>query len=118
MYDCDRARSILKLVKKVKKTDHAFTVATILSTRFFDLMTHPVAKTVIQHCLILFRCDANQVLYESAIYHCQELATHKVGCRSINDLINTINAGPQRLTLLNRIAIASTSLAHDPYGYY
>ncbi|KAL0443018.1 UNVERIFIED_CONTAM: Pumilio18 [Sesamum latifolium] len=109
--------SIIKLIRKVKRSPHAFAIARILSTRFMDIMTHPTARNVIVQCLVLFRSQPNEVLYENAIYHFRDLAIHEVGCRSLNDCISLIG-GEQRITLLNHIADVSDYLSYDPYGNY
>ncbi|XP_011096144.2 pumilio homolog 18-like [Sesamum indicum] len=111
------ASSIIKLIRKVKRTPHAFAIARLLSTRFMDIMTHPTARNVIVQCLVLFRSQPNEILYENAIYHFRDLAIHDVGCRSLNDCINLIG-GEQRITLLNHIADVSDYLSYDPYGNY
>ncbi|KAL0398855.1 UNVERIFIED_CONTAM: putative pumilio21 [Sesamum radiatum] len=72
---------------------------------------------VIVQCLVLFRSQPNEILYENAIYHFRDLATHEVGCRSLNDCISLIG-GEQRITLLNHIADISDYLSYDPYGNY
>ncbi|GER44888.1 pumilio family protein [Striga asiatica] len=110
-------KSIVKLINKVKKSRHAFILTRILSTRFFDLMTDNTARKVIQQCFMLFGHEPNEILYERTIVHCRELATHKIGCRSLNECIDTIT-GRQRSKLLNDIADASEYLSIDPYGNY
>ncbi|CAA0815427.1 Putative pumilio homolog 8- chloroplastic [Striga hermonthica] len=110
-------KSIGKLINKVKKSRHAFILTQILSTRFFDLMTDNTARKVIQQCFMLLGHEQNEILYERTIVLCRELATHKIGCRSLNECIDTI-AGRQRSILLNDIADASEDLSIDPYGNY
>ncbi|KAL0398877.1 UNVERIFIED_CONTAM: putative pumilio21 [Sesamum radiatum] len=109
--------SIIKLIRKVKRSPHAFAIARLLSSRFMDIMTHPTARNVIVQCLVLFRSQTNEILYENAIYHFRDLAIHEVGCRSLNDCISLIG-GEQRITLLNHIADVSDYLSYDPYGNY
>ncbi|CAI9760237.1 unnamed protein product [Fraxinus pennsylvanica] len=111
------ANSIQRLIKKVKKTSEAFMVTRILSTGFYALMTHHIARHVIQQCLNLLGNQPNEILYELAIYYFQELATHEVGCISLNECINSIS-GSQRTTLLDRIANVAAYLSNDPYGHY
>ncbi|GFQ01610.1 putative pumilio homolog 8 chloroplastic [Phtheirospermum japonicum] len=109
--------SITKLIRKLKKSDHAFTVTAILSTKFLELMTDHNGRQVIQTCFILFRHEPNEILYEKTINHCHYLAMHKVGCRALNDCISTIS-GQQRSRLLDSIAGISDILCDDPYGNY
>ncbi|CAA3009497.1 pumilio homolog 12-like [Olea europaea subsp. europaea] len=111
------ANSIQRLIKKVKKTSEAFMVTRILSTGFYELMTHHIARHVIQQCLNLIGNQPNEILYELAIYYFQELATHEVGCISLNECINSIS-GSQRTTLLDHIANVAAYLSNDPYGNY
>ncbi|KAL2235751.1 UNVERIFIED_CONTAM: putative pumilio 21 [Sesamum indicum] len=103
---------------KVKKSSpHAMAMTRVLSARFMDIMTHPTARDVILQCLLLFPTQLNEVLYEKAILHFQDLAVHEVGCRSLNDCIAHID-GDQRVRLLNHIADVSDFLSYDPYGNY
>ncbi|KAL0296480.1 UNVERIFIED_CONTAM: putative pumilio19 [Sesamum radiatum] len=45
MYGLDRASSIVKLIRKVKKSSpHAMAMTRVLSNRFMDIMTHPTAR--------------------------------------------------------------------------
>ncbi|XP_057765049.1 putative pumilio homolog 8, chloroplastic [Salvia miltiorrhiza] len=110
------ANSICKLIQRVKKSSHAFTITQILSTQFLAIMTHEIARSVIQTCFDCF-LHHNQVLYEKAILHCQELATDKVGCISLNEAVGKIS-GEQRSRLLKGIADCSAELSNHPYGNY
>ncbi|KAK4400201.1 hypothetical protein Sango_1126200 [Sesamum angolense] len=117
-FDQQGASSIVKLIRKVKKSSpHAMAMTRVLSNRFVDIMTHPTARDVILQCLLHFPTQPNEVLYEKAILHFQDLATHEVGCRSLNDCIAVIG-GDQRVQLLNQIADVSDFLSYDPYGNY
>ncbi|KAL6546837.1 hypothetical protein OROMI_022558 [Orobanche minor] len=109
--------SIVKLIRKLKRSHHAFTVTRILSPRSVEMMTDRTARQVIQTCFIMFSHKPNEILYEGTIIHCHYLATHKVGCRSLNDCISTI-AGEQRSRLLDNIADSADILCDDPYGNY
>ncbi|KAL3627313.1 hypothetical protein CASFOL_028676 [Castilleja foliolosa] len=109
--------SITRLIKRLKKSPHAFTLTRIFSTKFMDFMTHNTAKQVILTCFIYFSHESNQVLYEATICNCFCLATHKVGCIALNECMSTI-VGTQRLRLLDNIAGISGILCDDPYGNY
>ncbi|CAA0817989.1 Unknown protein [Striga hermonthica] len=109
--------SMIKLIRKLKKTYHAFSITGILSTRFVEIMTDYTAREVIQTCFILFSHEPNEILYESAIENCHYLAMHKVGCISLNECISTI-PGEQRSRLLVSIADMADILCDDPYGNY
>ncbi|PIN17488.1 hypothetical protein CDL12_09852 [Handroanthus impetiginosus] len=113
------ASSIVKLIKKLKveKSCHAFTVTSILSTRFLAMMIHPMARIVIQKCFFFFGSQPNKILYEKVMLHFDVLAIHEVGCRSLNDCIYTIS-GELRAWLLNKIADVSDYLSIHPYGNY
>ncbi|KAL0427611.1 UNVERIFIED_CONTAM: putative pumilio21 [Sesamum latifolium] len=108
-FDQQGASSIVKLIRKVKKSSpHATAMTRVLSTRFIDIMTYSMARDVILQCLLLFSTQLNKVLYEKAILHFQDLAIHKVGCRSLNDCISLTDED-QRI---------SNFLSYDPYGNY
>ncbi|KAL0409140.1 UNVERIFIED_CONTAM: hypothetical protein Sradi_1848400 [Sesamum radiatum] len=90
-FDQQGASSIVKLIRKVKKSSpHAMAMTRVLSTGFVDIMTHPTARDVILQCLLQFPAQPNEVLYEKAILHFQDLAIHKVGHKSLNDCIALI----------------------------
>ncbi|KAL3820817.1 hypothetical protein ACJIZ3_006722 [Penstemon smallii] len=109
--------SIVKLIKRIKKTEHAFALTRILSTKFYAMVTHQTARIVIQQCFNLLGNRPNEVLYESTIYFFGCMATHEVGCISLNECIDTIS-GIQRLRLLFYIANIADYLSNDPYGNY
>ncbi|CAI9783978.1 unnamed protein product [Fraxinus pennsylvanica] len=111
------SNSIQKLIKKLKRTPYTYTMTRILSSRFYQIMTHDFARHVILQCLNLLDRKSNEIFYECAIHDFLALARHEVGCRSLNECINSI-AGNQRDTLLNRIAAMSDFLSNDPYGNY
>ncbi|KAL0303189.1 UNVERIFIED_CONTAM: putative pumilio19 [Sesamum radiatum] len=68
-YAHPRASSVVKLIRKVKKSSpHAMAMTRVLSTRFMDIMTHPTARDVILQCLLLFPAQPNEVLYEKALF--------------------------------------------------
>ncbi|XP_011101215.1 putative pumilio homolog 21 [Sesamum indicum] len=118
IYGLDRASSIIKLIKKVNKSlPHAMAMTRVLSTRFIDKMSHPTARDVILQCLLLFPRQPNEVLYEKVLLHFQNLAIHKVRCRSLIDCVALIR-GDQRVRLINKIADVSDYLSYDPHGNY
>ncbi|KAG6392399.1 hypothetical protein SASPL_146617 [Salvia splendens] len=110
------ASSICKLIKRVKKPSQALAITQIFSTQFLAMMTDDTAKSVIQTCFDCF-LQPNKVLYEQAILYCQDLAKDKVGCISLNELIEKISGG-ERLRLLNTIAACSAELSFHEYGNY
>ncbi|KAL7088525.1 hypothetical protein ACP275_13G132400 [Erythranthe tilingii] len=111
------ANSIMKLMVKLRKTHHAFNLTKVLSNKFLHVMTHSFGAMVIEKCLMLFGYEANKIIYEKAIIHYKQLATHKTGCRALNHCIKYIE-GEQRLKLLNLLADISDFLSFDPYGNY
>lgn len=56
-----------------------------------------------------------KMLYEKAIVSLKELATDKVGCRSLDEVMSRI-AGKQRSRLLNEIVELSYYLSYHPIG--
>ncbi|KAL1537248.1 pumilio 18-like [Salvia divinorum] len=110
------ASSICKLIKRVKKPSHALAITQIFSTRFWAIMTHETARSVMQACFDCF-LQPNKVLYEQSILYCQELAKDKVGCLSLNELIKKIS-GEERSRLLNTLAACSAELSFHEYGNY
>lgn len=100
----------------MKKPSHALAITQIFSTQFWAMMTDDIAKSVIQTCFDCF-LQPNKVLYEQAILYCQDLAKDKVGCISLNELIEKIS-GEERARLLNTIAACSAELSFHEYGNY
>ncbi|KAL0412951.1 UNVERIFIED_CONTAM: hypothetical protein Sradi_1496800 [Sesamum radiatum] len=109
-------KCIIRQTRVKKLLPYAFAMTRVLSTRFMDIMTHPMASDVILQCLILFPRQPNEVLHE-VILHFQDLAIHEVGCRSLINCITLIR-GDQRVRLLNQIADVSDYLSYDLYGNY
>ncbi|KAL0290557.1 UNVERIFIED_CONTAM: putative pumilio21 [Sesamum angustifolium] len=105
------------LIGRVLKRGKYFLSAAFAKQGFMDIMTHPTARDVILHCIILFARQPNEVLYEKVILHFHDLAIDKVGCGSLIYCIALIG-GDQRARLLDQIADVSDFLSYDPYGNY
>lgn len=56
-----RATSITRLIKRLKKSAHALSIVEILSPHFFPMMTHDIARYVIQQCFVTFPNLHNKV---------------------------------------------------------
>lgn len=100
----------------MKNPSHALAITKIFSTQFWAIMTDDTATSVMQTCFDCFH-QPNKVLYEQAILYCQELAKDKVGCISLNELIEKIS-GEERQRLLKAIAACSVELSFHEYGNY
>ncbi|KAL3820816.1 hypothetical protein ACJIZ3_006721 [Penstemon smallii] len=111
------SNSIVKLIKRIKKEDHAFTLTNILSNKFYAMMTHHEARIVIQQCLNHLRDEPNEVLYGLIIENYSHLAIHEVGYISLIECIDKIS-GYDRIMLLNRIANIADILSTHLYGSY
>ncbi|KAL0381417.1 UNVERIFIED_CONTAM: putative pumilio19 [Sesamum angustifolium] len=95
------AISMIKLIRKVKMSSpHATAMTRVLSTRFMDIMTHPMARDVILQYLILFPRQPNETKWD-VDHYCIALI-----------------GGDQRVRLLNQIADVSDFLSYYPYGNY
>ncbi|KAL0288062.1 UNVERIFIED_CONTAM: putative pumilio21 [Sesamum calycinum] len=101
--------------EEVVASCHGYDKSSVQQIRGYNDSSY--GQDVILQCLLHFPTQPNEVLYEKAILHFQDLATHEVGCRSLNECIAVIG-GDQRVRLLNQIADVSDFLSYDPYGNY
>ncbi|KAL0372847.1 UNVERIFIED_CONTAM: putative pumilio21 [Sesamum calycinum] len=101
--------------EEVVASCHGYDKSSVQQIRGYNDSSY--GQDVILQCLLHFPTQPNEVLYEKAILHFQDLATHEVGCRSLNECIALIG-GDQRVRLLNQIADVSDFLSYDPYGNY
>ncbi|KAK3034995.1 hypothetical protein RJ639_033373 [Escallonia herrerae] len=112
------SNSFQRLIKHLKRSPRMASVLTSsLATRFSELMVDRTGRHVIKQCLNFLGDQPNEALYDLAISKCRQLATHKVGCLSLNDCIDCISTS-QRKELLNRIVENADFLSKDPCGNY
>ncbi|KAK9267077.1 hypothetical protein L1049_009495 [Liquidambar formosana] len=116
-FNSNGSKSIQRLIKVLKKSPFATGLTTALATGFYLLMIHNTGRHVILQCLIHLSSEQNEVLYEAAIQHFIDLATHAVGCLSLKSCISSIS-GPHRDRLLHNISEHSVFLSQDPSGNY
>ncbi|XP_051128585.1 putative pumilio homolog 8, chloroplastic [Andrographis paniculata] len=96
------------LIRRIKKTQHAYRMTMSLSDRFWDLVTHPNSLRVVELCLIRLGTGPNEVLSMATI--CFNY------CNFITNAHGFI-CGHQRSRLLTCLAQASAYLSRDPYGW-
>nr|GLL37681.1 putative pumilio homolog 19 isoform X1 [Ipomoea trifida] len=109
--------AVQALIKKLKNSDFGFTITSILSRRFLELMTDERGRYVVQQCFNTFKPRENEVLYDAAVRYFRELATSQHGCASLNACLSCIG-GAQRAKLLTQISEHSDFLSNHPWGHY
>ncbi|XP_019191144.1 PREDICTED: putative pumilio homolog 19 isoform X2 [Ipomoea nil] len=109
--------AVQALIKKLKKSDFGFTITSILSRRFLELMTSKHGRYVVQQCFNTFKPRENEVLYDAMVRYFKELATSEHGCASLNDCLSCIG-GEHRAKLLTQISEHSDFLSNDPWGHF
>ena len=72
---------------------------------------------VVQRCLQRLCSADNQFLFDAAVEHCIEIATHKHGCCVLQRCIDH-SIGAQQQHLGAEIAANAFSLSQDAYGNY
>ncbi|XP_031101898.1 putative pumilio homolog 8, chloroplastic [Ipomoea triloba] len=109
--------AVQALIKKLKNSDFGFTITSILSRRFLELMMDERGRYVVQQCFNTFKPRENEVLYDAAVRYFRELATSQHGCASLNACLSCIG-GAQRAKLLTQISEHSDFLSNHPWGHY
>ncbi|GFZ03278.1 hypothetical protein Acr_15g0018860 [Actinidia rufa] len=112
------SQSIQFLIHWIKNTKLAIHVTQALSYKFFPLMTHTTGRYVLKHCWVFLDSSQNQILYETAIKQCIELASNPVGCISLQDCMEYMSETQQLYRLLSLITDESVRLSFDTSGNY
>lgn len=109
------SKLIKKMVKLLKRSPFIYCLVVRLYAGFYTLMMDRIGSYVLSYCLDYLDITHSALLYEAAISLCLELATHVMGCISLNNLIDKIQ-GPHRQCLLELISNNAVFLSHDPSG--
>ncbi|WCJ37001.1 pumilio 21 [Euphorbia peplus] len=104
-----------KLIKLIKESSYSSLIVLRMSISFSRLMTNQIGSYVVNSCLDWLDVNQNKPLYEAGISQCLALATHVVGCVSLNYMIDKIQ-GHCRQQLLKLVAKNAVFLSQDPSG--
>ncbi|WCJ31194.1 pumilio 18 [Euphorbia peplus] len=104
-----------KLIKFLKGSSYCSLIVFRILHSFDRLMTNQTGSYVVNFCLDWLDINQNTPLYLAGISQCLELATHVVGCVSLNYMIDKIQ-GVRRHQLLELVSKNAVFLSQDPSG--
>ncbi|WCJ37000.1 pumilio 8 [Euphorbia peplus] len=104
-----------KLIKLIKGLSCSSLIVLRMSISFNRLMRNQTGSYVVNSCLDWLDVNQNKPLYDAGISQCLALATHVVGCASLNYMIDKIQ-GFHRQQLLELVAKNAVFLSQDPSG--
>lgn len=110
-------RAVQKLVEIIKTPQEVSMVVSSLKPGVVTLIKDSNGNHVVQRCLQRLHSADNQFLFDAAVEHCIEIATHKHGCCVLQRCID-YSIGAQQQRLVAEIAANAFSLSQDAYGNY
>lgn len=108
---------IKKLLRLIQKSSLMNQMLELISFLFFDMMIDKISHHIILDCLHLLDVEKRKVLYQVAIQHTMNLASHEQGYVSLNSFI-TLLRRPYRDDMLNLISTHAIWFAQDPWGNF
>lgn len=113
-------RALQKLVECIDTSDdseEAAIVVDLLSQHVVSLLRDLNGNHVVQKCLQKLLAPRNQFIYDAALDHCIEIATHRHGCCVLQRCLDH-GSQEQRNQLSLKVACNTTKLSLDPFGNY
>lgn len=110
-------RAVQKLIEIIKTPREVSMVVSSLKPGVVTLIKDSNGNHVVQRCLQRLCSANNQFLFDAAVEHCIEIATHKHGCCVLQRCIDH-SIGAQQRRLVAEIAANAFSLSQDAYGNY
>lgn len=110
-------RAVQKLIEIIKTPREVSMVVSSLKPGVVTLIKDSNGNHVVQRCLQRLCSADNQFLFDAAVEHCIEIATHKHGCCVLQRCIDH-SIGAQQQHLVAEIAANAFSLSQDAYGNY
>ncbi|XP_026378838.1 pumilio homolog 12-like [Papaver somniferum] len=93
-------------------------VMCVIKFKLLSMMLNQHGSSVIQYFLHYPYLKQNEVIYETAVINCIDLATTKQGCISLKAVIKSIGAHPLHVALLCTILNNAAILSEHRYGNY
>ncbi|KAJ7527351.1 hypothetical protein O6H91_16G049800 [Diphasiastrum complanatum] len=110
-------RAVQKLIETLTSPEQVDMVIMSLQQGVVTLIKDLNGNHVVQRCLQRLSNKDSQFIFDAAVSHCVEIATHRHGCCVLQRCVD-FASGPQRECLFSEIAANALVLSQDPYGNY
>ena len=110
-------RALQTLIECITVDEEYQLVILLLRPHIVNLSRDLNGNHVVQKCLQKFSAKDNQFIFDIALTHCNEIATHRHGCCVLQRCLD-YGDEQQRRQLLQKVAQMATNLSLDPFGNY
>ena len=108
-------RAVQKLIETLAGKEQIEIVTEALRPGVVSLIKDLNGNHVVQRCLQRLGPEDSQFIYDAAISHCVEIATHRHGCCVLQRCIDFATP-TQKVQLVDEVAQQSLILSQDPFG--
>ena len=115
--DSHGTRALQKLVECISTEEESQLLIKSLSPHVVALSRDLNGNHVVQKCLQRLSAANNQFIFDTAAFHCNEIATHRHGCCVLQRCLDH-GTMAQRAQLSLKVAQNATNLSFDPFGNY
>lgn len=113
-------RALQKLIESIDCTEDSEEVALLvelLAPNVVSLLRDLNGNHVVQKCLQKLPLAQNQFIFDAALTHCVEIATHRHGCCVLQRCLDH-GSTSQKAQMSREVANNATQLSLDPFGNY
>ncbi|CAI7856477.1 unnamed protein product [Closterium sp. NIES-53] len=110
-------RSVQKLIETVTNPQAVQRLTASLAGGVVTLIKDLNGNHVVQRCLQRLSAQQNEFIFNAAVSHCVEIASHRHGCCVLQRCIDFAQ-GQQKNRILAEVASNALVLSQDPFGNY
>ncbi|CAI5468116.1 unnamed protein product [Closterium sp. Yama58-4] len=110
-------RSVQKLIETVTAPQAVQRLTASLAGGVVTLIKDLNGNHVVQRCLQRLSAQQNEFIFNAAVSHCVEIASHRHGCCVLQRCIDFAQ-GQQKNRILAEVASNALVLSQDPFGNY
>lgn len=113
-------RALQKLVESIdcsENSEEVTLLVELLAPNVVSLLRDLNGNHVVQKCLQRLSPSQNQFIFDAALTHCVEIATHRHGCCVLQRCLDH-GSEAQRAQMSHEVAKNATQLSLDPFGNY
>lgn len=110
-------RAVQKLIETLKSPEQVAMVMSSLRQGVVTLIKDLNGNHVVQRSLQRLSIEDSQFIFDAAVSHCVEIATHRHGCCVLQRCVDYAS-GHQRQRLVAEIAANALILSQDAFGNY
>ncbi|CAI5480038.1 unnamed protein product [Closterium sp. Yama58-4] len=110
-------RSVQKLIETVTAAQAVQRLTASLAGGVVTLIKDLNGNHVVQRCLQRLSAQQNEFIFNAAVSHCVEIASHRHGCCVLQRCIDFAQ-GQQKNRILAEVASNALVLSQDPFGNY